>query len=77
MPHKHPELHSSTYCLRVKTYYAMGWVAHVFPLWYLLSGFWAGFCVSSVGGRTCAGSQMTLWPDEDLIREKPDSLPQV
>lgn len=26
---------------------------------------------------TCAGSQMTLWSDEDLIREKPASLTQV
>lgn len=27
--------------------------------------------------RTCAGSQMTLWSDEDVIHEKPDSLTQV
>ena len=27
--------------------------------------------------RTCAGSQMTLWSDEDLIHEKLDSLTQV
>lgn len=27
--------------------------------------------------RTCAGSQMTLWSDEDLIHEKPDFLTQV
>lgn len=27
--------------------------------------------------RTCARSRVTLWSDEDLIREKPDSLTQV
>lgn len=28
-------------------------------------------------GWICSGCQMTLWSDEDLIREKPDSLTQV
>lgn len=43
--------------------------------------YYQGFGLGSVYrvsvGRTCAGSQMTLWSDEDLIREKPDSLTQV
>lgn len=34
--------------------------------WYQVSVSW-----------TCAGSQMTLWSDDDLIHEKPDSLTQV
>lgn len=58
----------------------MGWVAHVSP-WYRLLGFFfflrAVLHVSSVRGRTCAGSQMTSWSDEDLIHEEADSPPRV
>lgn len=55
----------------------MGWVVYV-----SLSGiYYRGFGLGSVDqmsvGRTCAGSQVTLWSDEDLIHEKPDSLTQV
>lgn len=77
MSHIYPELHSGTHCLRVKTRYATGWVAYV----YLSGNYYQGFGLGSVYqvsvGRTCAGSQMALWSDEDLIHEKLDSLTQA
>lgn len=77
MSHIHPVLHCSTQCLRVKTCYAMGRVAYVSLSGIYYQGFGLGSAYQVSVGRTCAGSQMTLWSDEDLIREKPDSLTQV
>lgn len=73
---KHPELHSSAHCLRVKTHHGLGCacLSLVSTIGFFL---WAVLHVSSVRGRTCAGSQMTVWSDEDLIHEEADSPPRV
>ncbi len=55
----------------------MGRVAYVSLSGIYYQGFGLGSAYRVSVGRTCAGSQMTLWSDEDLIREKPDSLTQV
>lgn len=73
---KHPELHSSTHCLRVKTHYGLGCarLSLVSIIGFFLR---AVLYVSNVRGRTCAGSQMTSWSGEDLIHEEADSPPRV
>lgn len=73
---KHPELHSSTHCLRVKTHYGLG-CSRLSPISTIGFFLRAVLYVSSVRGRTCAGSQMTSWSDEDLIHEEADSPPRV
>lgn len=77
MSRMHPQPLRSTYCLRVKTCYAMGWVAYVSLSGICYQGFGLGSLYQVSESWTCAGSQMTLCWDEDLICEKPDSLTQV
>lgn len=77
MSHIHPQLHGSTHCLRVKTCYAIDRVAYVLLSGIYYQSFGLGFVYQVSMGWTCDGSQMTLWSDEDLICEKPNSLTQV
>lgn len=53
----------------------MGWGVSLSGVHYLVLGLGSEYQVSV--GRTCSWSRMTLWSDEDLIREKPDCLTQV
>lgn len=77
MAHIHPQPHRSIHCLRVKTRYAIDWVMYVLLSGIYCQGFGLGSMYQVSVGLTCAGSQMTLWSNEDLIREKLHSLTQV
>ena len=55
----------------------MDWVLYVRFSGVHYQGFELDFGYQVSVSQTCAGSQMTLWSDEDLIHEKPDSLTQV
>lgn len=77
MSDEHIELHRSTLCLWLETCYSMDWVAYACISDICYQGFGLGSVYHVSKDWKCSWCQMTLWSDEDRIREKPDSLTQV